>query len=171
MSNCKEYMLDDLMAITAIPVSDIAAGDVSSPVNKLTPTLEEDEFGPSLDNAIVIGLMGGGGAVLVPIKRLSGKVKDDVQDSVAGRGHTVTVTCEVDERGGELWAPVPTLDNMPCSQRLERVAHHLLLSFRDGTRGFASCTDDTYLCTIDRDGAKVNVTFKIQNIMGVQLLM
>ena len=172
MTNCKEFMLDDLMAITAIPVDDIPAGDVDSPVNKLTPTIADDDFYPTLDNAIVIGRQAAtDDGMLIPIKRLTGKVKDDTQDSVAGRLHTVTVSCEIDERGGEIWEPVATMDNTPCNLLLERGAYHLLLSFRDGSRGFVATTYDTYLCTIDRDGAKVSVTFKIQNLMGVQVLV
>lgn len=171
MTNCKEFLLDDVMAITAIPVSDIPAGDVNSPVNKLTPTLDADDFNPTLDNAIVIGRQAAtDGGVVVPIKRLSGKAKDDPQDGVAGRLHSVTVNCEVDERGGEIWAPIASMDDVPCSQHLERTAHHLVLSFRDGSRGFVSATEDTYLYTIDRDGAKVSVAFKIQNLTGVQML-
>jgi len=171
MSNCKEFLLEDLMAITAIPVSDIPAGDVDSPVNKLTPTIADDDFNPTLDNAIVIGRQAAtAGGVLVPIKRLSGKAKDDTQDSVAGRLHTVTVNCEVDERGGELWAPIAAMNNVPCSLRLERTPHHLLLTFRDDTKGFVAATEDTYQCSIERDGAKVSVAFRIQNLMGIQLL-
>ena len=172
MSNCKEFLLDDLMAITAIPVSDIPAGDVDSPVNKLTPTIADDDFNPTLDNAIVIGRQAAtAGGVLVPIKRLSGKAKDDTQDSVAGRLHTVTVNCEVDERGGELWAPIAAMDGVPCNLRLERTAHHLLLTFRDDTKGFVAATEDTYQCSIERDGAKVSVAFRIQNLMGIQILV
>jgi hypothetical protein len=153
-------------------VSDIPAGDVDSPVNKLTPTIADDDFYPTLDNAIVIGRQAAtAGGVLVPIKRLSGNAKDDTQDSVAGRLHTVTVNCEVDERGGELWAPIATMNNVPCSLRLERMPHHLLLTFRDDTKGFVAATEDTYQCSIGRDGAKVSVAFRIQNLMGIQLLV
>lgn len=172
MTNCKEFVLDDLMAITAIPVSDISASDTYSPVNRLTPTIPEDEFNPTLDNAIVIGRQAAtADGVMVHIKRLSGKAKDDTSDSVAGRLHTVTVNCEVDERGGEIWAPIAAMNNVPCSLRLERTPHHLLLSFRDGTQGFAVASEDTYQCTIERDGAKVGVNFKIQNLIGIQMLV
>lgn len=172
MANCKEFVLDDLMAITAIPVSDISASDTYSPANRLTPTIPDDEFNPTLTNAIVIGREAAtADGFLVPIKRLSGKAKDDESDSVAGRLHTVTVNCEVDERGGEIWKGIPSMNNTPCSLRLERTPHHLLLSFRDGTQGFVSCTEDTYQCTIERDGAKVSVAFKIQNLMGIQLIV
>lgn len=180
MTACKELVLDDMMAITAIPVGDIPAIDTSSIVNNITPTISASSFNPSLANAITIGrelldLTVSGGdqnksTYLVPIKRLSGKAKDEESDSVAGRLHTVNVTCEVDERGGEIWAPIG--DNKPpCSLRLERTAHHLVLSFRDGTRAFVSASDDSYICTIDRDGAKVSVQFRIQNWMGIQMIV
>lgn len=173
MTNCKEFLLDDLMAITAIPVANIPAGDVDSPVNKLTPTIAAAGFNPSLANAIVIGHQPATlGGVLVPIIRTTGKAKDEESDSVAGRQHTVSVTCEVDERGGEIWAPITTLSNTPCSHRLERTPHHLLLTFRDGvTRAFVAATKDTYHCAINRDGAKVTVTFRIHNLMGIQTLV
>lgn len=172
MINCQEFVLDDVMAITAIPVSDISASDIGSPVNRLTPTIPSDEFYPRLDNAIVIGLRAATeDGVVVPIRRFTGKAKDNESDSVSGRLHTVTVDCEVDERGGEIWAPITTLNNTPCSLRLERTAHHLLLTFRDGTQGFVSAGIDTYTCSIERDGAKVSVAFRIQNLMGIQMLV
>lgn len=172
MNDCKEFLLDDLKAITAIPVSDVPAGDVSSPVNIFTPTFPSDDFNPTLDNAVVIGRQAATtDGVLVPINRSSGTAKDNTQDSVAGRLHTVTVDCEVDERGGEIWAPIAAMDNVPCSQRLERTAHHLLLSFRDGTQGFVSASNDTYVCTVEREGEKVKVAFRIQNLTGIQLLV
>jgi hypothetical protein len=124
-----------------------------------------------LENAIVIGRQAETAAgVLVPIQRNTGKAKDDTSDSVAGRLHTVTVNCEVDERGGEIWAPIAQ-GQPPCSLRLERTAHHLVLSFRDGTRGFVSADTDSYTCNIERDGAKVTVQFRIQNLMGIQMLV
>lgn len=114
------------------------------------------------DNAITIGLQPiASGVKLIPIKRDTGKAKDDPSDSVAGRGRTVTVNCEVDERGGELWANQLTL---------ERTAHHLILTFRDGDKGFVAATEDTYICNVSRDGAKVNVSFRIHNLMGIQIL-
>ena len=181
MTNCKEFLLDDTVAITAIPVSDISASDTTSPVNNLTPTIDKTTFHPSLAHAVTIGrelldLTVSGGtanksAWLVPIKRLTGKAKDDPQDSVAGRLHTVTVTCEVDERGGELWGAVTALGNAPCSLWLERTPCHLVLMFRNGTMGFVSATEDSYLCTIDRDGAKVSMQLRVQNWMGIQMLV
>ena len=180
MTNCKEFPLDDLMAITAIPVADIPASDTTSPVNTLTPTISRAAFYPTLAHAVTIGrtpldLTPSGGvqnraACLVPIRRLTGKAKDEESDSVAGRLHTVTATCEADERDGTLWAPVTALSGAPCSLHLERTPCHLVLQFRDGTLGFATATPDTYLCTIDRDGAKVNIQFRLQNWLGIQMI-
>ena len=91
--------------------------------------------------------------------RFTGKAKDDESDSVAGRMHTVTVTCEVDDREFEVWDHLLTL---------ERTYRHLILTFRDNSRAFVSSTQDTYLCSVERDGAKTTVTFRIQNLMGIQ---
>ena len=164
MTNCKEFVLDDLMAITAIPVSDISAGDPDSPVNRLTPTIPGEYFNPTMDNAIVIGRQPATtDGVLIPIKRMSGKAKDDVSDSVAGRLHTVSVSCEVDDRDAEVWNHLLTLERTPS---------HLLLTFRDGvTHAFVSATEDTYQCNVERDGAKTSVSFKIQCLMGMQLIV
>lgn len=180
MKNCKEYDLDDIMAITAIPVADIPAGEPSSPANSLTPVISGDSFAPTLAHAITIGrelldMTAGGGtpnrsAFLVPAIRRTGKAKDDTSDGVAGRSHSVTVSCEVDERGGEIWGTAQALGGTPCSLRLERIPHHLVLVFRDKTAGFVSATRDSYRCNVERDGAKVSVSFHIHNIMGIQML-
>lgn len=164
MNNCKEFILDDLMAITAIPVENISASEVASPVNKLTPTIAKTEFVPSLTEAIVIGLQPATtGGALIPIRKRTGKAKDDESDSVAGRLHTVSVSCEVDDRDSSVWNDLLTL---------ERTPRHLLLTFRDGvTQAFVAATEDTYQCTVERDGAKTSVAFKIQNLMGIQLLV
>lgn len=160
MTNCKEFVLDDVMAITAIPFSNINLGITPW---QLTPTIQEEDFSPSLDDTITIGVQPATvGGRLIPIIRSTGKVKDDESDSVAGRIHNVTVTCEVDSRDSEIW------DNLLV---LERTPAHLLLTFRDDSRAFVSATEDTYLCSTDRDGSKTSVTFKIQNIMGVQIIM
>jgi hypothetical protein len=159
------------MAITAIPLSAIQASDVSSAANNPTPTIGKSSFRPSLIGAVTIGRMPldlstqvftNRSTYFVPVRRLSGKAKDDEGDSVAGRLHTVTATCEVDERGGEIWAH---------KLALERTPHHLVLTFRDGTLGFAVANEDTYTCTIERDGAKVNLQFRLQNLMGIQMIV
>ena len=164
MTNCKEFMLDDLMAITAIPVANISTSDPASPANSVGPTIIKSGFNPSFTGAIVVGLqpVTVGGA-LVPIRKHTGKAKDDEGDSVAGRLHTVTVNCEVDDRDGAVWAYLLALERTPS---------HLLLTFHDGvTQGFASATQDSYMCNVERYGAKTTVAFKIHNLMGIQLLV
>jgi hypothetical protein len=160
MSSCKEIQLDDVLAVVAVPVENISAGDVSSPVNTLAPTVAR--FTPSYAGAIAIGLQAPAGVTLVPIERGSGKAKDDSSDSVAGRLHTVTVQCEADDRESSAWAYLLSL---------ERTPRHLILSFRGGARAFVAATKDTYQCTVERDGAKTSVMFKIQCLMGMQLIV
>ena len=171
MSNCSEFVLDDLMAICAIPLANIPPGDPASPANILTPVIGAGGFSPSLAGAITIGQRPAvSGGALVPIKRFTGKAKDDESDGVAGRLHTVTVTCEVDERdssadgsGKRIWDYL---------LQLERGAHHLLLTFRDGvTQAFVCASQDTYLCNTERDGSKTTVTFRIQCLMGIQTIV
>lgn len=160
------------MAIVAIPVTDIPASDVSSPSNALTPTISNEDFTPPLTNSITIGVLPAvAGGALIPIIHHTGKVKDDESDSVAGRLHTISISCEIDERGGEVWAAKSALDPTPCCFALERTAHHLVLTFRDGARAFVSSTEDTYVCNIERDGSKVSVAFVIKDLMGVQMLV
>ena len=161
MTNCKEFVLDDLMAVTAIPVSDFSPGFAAW---QLTPTIPSAGFSPTITRAIVIGQKPAvAGGRLIPIVKLTGKAKDDETDSVAGRLHKVAVTCQVDDRDGGVWADLLTL---------ERRQSHLLLTFRDGTtRGFVQATGDTYICTVERDGAKTSVAFHIQNTMGIQLIV
>lgn len=177
---CSEYLLDDLKAITAIPVANIPASTLSSPVNALTPTIAKEGFNPSLSGAIVIGRQPATtGGALIPIKRHTGKAKDDEGDSVAGRLHTVTVNCEVDDRDTAKDANDKTVFDYLLA--LERGAYHLLLSFRPykqtadaqdfSLHAFVSASADTYLCNVERDGAKTSVAFRIQNLMGVQLLV
>lgn len=164
MTNCKEFVLDDVMAITAIPLANISASSITSPVNQLSPTLPSSSIVPSmLSGSITIGLQPAAiGGTLIPIMRKSGKAKDDENDSVAGRLHAVTVTCEVDDRDFDVWNHLFTLERTPS---------HLLLTFRDNTRAFVSATEDTYLCSVERDGSKTSVTLRIQNLMGIQLLV
>lgn len=175
MNNCKEFVIG-VLAITAIPVENISASGVNSAANSLEPTVPAAGFAPKVknsqneetdnpiyDGAVTIGLQPVGKASLVPVMRDSGKAKDDEGDSVAGRLHTVTVNCEVDERGGEIWGK---------KLALERTPHHLLVTYRDGvTQAFAAAGEDTYLCNVERDGAKVTVAFRIQNLMGLQQLV
>lgn len=161
MNNCKEIQLDDVLAVLAVPIANIPASDIASPVNKLTPTVTA--FTPSYTDAIAIGLKApAAGVALVPIKRNTGKAKDDSSDSVAGRLHTVTVSCEADDREASVWTSLYVL---------ERTPRHLILTFRGGERAFVAATQDTYQCTVERDGAKTSVTFKIQCLMGMQLMV
>jgi len=164
MTNCKEFVLDDVMAITAIPLANISASSVTSPVNQLSPALPSSAIVPSmLSNSITIGLQPAVlGGTLIPIMRKSGKAKDDESDSVAGRLHAVTVTCEADDRDSDVWNHLLTLERTPS---------HLLLTFRDNTRAFVSATEDTYLCNVERDGSKTSITLMVQNLMGIQLLV
>ena len=171
MNNCSEFVLDDLMAITAVPAVNIPASLPTSPANSLSPTISASGFSPSLTGSITIGQKPAvQGGALVPIKRFTGKAKDDESDSVAGRLHTVSVTCEVDGRdssadsgGRRIWDYL---------LQLERGTYHLLLTFRDGvTRAFVSASEDTYLFNAERDGSKTTVTFRIQNLMGIQLIV
>lgn len=180
MGNCTEYVLDDLMAITAIPLADIPPGNPGSPANSLAPSIAKAEFRPTLARAVTIGrvpldLTVQGGTVnrsafLVPIKRMTGKAKDNEGDSVAGRLHTVSVNCEVDDRNPVAGTSGKTL--LDYLLALERTPSHLVLTFRDGTTmGFVSATQDAYLCNVERDGSKTTVAFRIQNLMGIQLLV
>lgn len=172
MASCKEYVLDDLMAVTAIPVANISASDTTSAANSLVPTISKSGFAPSLDDAITIGLqkavLGSGtsrttSGTLIPIRKGTGKAKDDESLSVSGRLHTVTVTCEVDDREISVWASLFTLERTPS---------HLLLTFRDGvTQGFVCGSEDTYLCNVERNGSKTSVTLRVQCLMGIQLLV
>lgn len=180
MNSCKEFILDDLMAITAIPIANISAGDVASPANILTPSIVSDLFSPSLTGAIVIGLKPAtAGGALIPIRKHTGKTKDEESDSVAGRLHTVTVTCEADDRDTSKDAGGKNVFDYLLA--LERAPHHLLLSFRShrwsddaqdpGTQAFVAVDRDGYQCSVDRDGAKVSVQFRIQNLMGMQVIV
>ena len=164
MISCKEFILDDVMAVTAIPIANIPAGSIASPVNQLIPTLPKSSIAPSmLAGSITIGLQPAVlGGTLIPIMRKSGKAKDDENDSVAGRLHTVTVTCEADDRDPSVWNHLLALERTPS---------HLLLTFRDNIRAFVAANEDTYLCTIERDGSKTSINLRVQNIMGIQLLV
>lgn len=160
MTSCSEYVLDDIMAIIAVPLEDFAIGTSAW---QLTPTIPHDMFSPNIYNAVTIGVQPATvGGTLIPIRFRTGKAKDDESYNVAGRLHTVNVSCEVDDRDGDVW------DNLII---LERTPSHLLLTFRNGQRAFVSATKDTYLCSVERDGGKTSVAFRIYNLMGIQLLV
>lgn len=157
-NNCKEYTRD-FLSVTAIPVTDYSPGFLEW---QLTPTIPSDTFSPTLTHAIVIGREPAvqGGSV-IPIMRNTGKVKDGPSDSVSGRLHTVTVTCDADDRDPSVW-------NLLLA--LERTPSHAILMFRDGTMAFVQATRDTYQCSVEREGAKTSVRMRITNIMGIQLI-
>ncbi len=160
MNTCSEFVLDNAIAISAIPISDYNLGTMTW---QLTPTIPANQFSPNLSHAITIGVSPATiGGTLIPIIRNTGKAKDEENDTTAGRIHTVTVYCQADERDNTIWGNLLTL---------ERTASHLLLTFRDGTRAFVAATDDTCLCTVERDGSKTSVQFRIQNYMGIQMIV
>jgi hypothetical protein len=169
MPTCKEFALDDLMAITAIPVTDFnpaaVPGGAPSGITSwlLTPVIPEDQFSPTLTSAITIGQQPATtDGTLIPIMRCTGKAKDDESDQPAGRLHKVTVNCQIDDRDPSVWNNLLTL---------ERTTSHLLLTFRDLSHAFVQANKDTYFCTVDRDGAKTSVQFRIECLMGIQMLV
>ena len=159
MRTCGEYDLDDLLAVTAIPVTDYAIGTHDW---QLQPTIPNTAFSPTLTNAIVIGQKPATtGGLLIPIKRSSGSASDSESDDVAGLKHSVTVECEADDRDPAVWNYL---------LQLERTPSHLLLHFRNGGRGFASASEDTYSCKVSRKSGKTSVKIDIENLMGIQLI-
>lgn len=160
MLTCKEFYLDDVMAITAIPLSDIAIGTAAW---QLMPTIPDNQFSPILTRSVTIGQQAASpSGTLIPIMQKSGKAKDDESDSVTGRLHTVTVNCEVDDRDPSVWNDLFALERSPA---------HLILTFRDQTRAFVQGSEDTFLCTVERDGAKTSVVIRIQCRMGIQMIV
>lgn len=159
MPNCKEFFLDDVMAITTIPVTDFNTGFSNW---QLQPVIAVAAFSPTLTSAITIGQQPATtGGTLIPIMRLTGKAKDDESDQTAGRLHKVTVNCQIDDRDPSVWTNLLSLERTPS---------HLLLTFRDKSRAFVQTSKDTYLCTVDRDGAKTSVQFRIECLMGIQMI-
>jgi len=167
MPNCKEFFLDDLMAITAIPVTDFNPGFSGW---QLQPAIADVDFSPTLTRAITIGQQPvTTGGTLIPIMRGTGKAKDDESDQTAGRLHKVTVNCQTDDR--DLSRDASGMTVLDHLLTLERTPSHLLLTFRDLSRAFVQAGKDTYLCTIDRDGAKTSVQFRIECLMGIQTIV
>lgn len=159
MTNCKEYR-DDVLDITAIPLADLATGTSEW---QLKPVINGDSFRPVLTNAITIGVKPAtAGGSLIPIRRSSGKAKDTETDGVPGRIHAVTVNCDVDDRDSGVPEGLLTLERTPS---------HLLLTYRDHTQAFVAATEDTYICEVERDGGKVSVSFRIQNLAGIQAII
>ena len=107
MSSCKELPLDDMAAITAIPIENYS-DDTYSYI--LSPTIVPADFNPIIDeNTIVIGGVRTSDGALISIVHSTGSVKDSESNSVAGRLHTVSVECEVDDRDADTWALLQTL--------------------------------------------------------------
>ena len=157
MNYCKEFVLDDVKAVSVIPLEDYNTGAVSW---QLSALIDADLFSPVLLNAITIGIQPAEpGGILIPIRKGTGSVKDEEQDAVAGRLHTVKVSCEVDDRDFTIWESLLLL---------ERTPGHLLMTLADGTQVFAAATGDTYQCTVQRDGAKTTVSLRVQCVMGLQ---
>lgn len=158
--NCKEFYLDDVMAIVAVPVDDY---DFWPYVSPLQPTIASADFSLPMTNAIVIGQQAAtDGGELIPIIKLTGKAEDVEDDSVAGRKHTVTVKCEVDDRDHGTW---------PLLRTLEIAPRHLLLTFRGGEQAFVAASEDTYKFSVSRSGAKTSVQFRIESISGLQIII
>lgn len=158
--NCKEFYLDDVMAIVAVPVDDY---DFWPYVSPLQPTIASADFSLPMTNAIVIGQQAAtDGGELIPIIKLTGKAEDAEDDSVAERKHTVTVKCEVDDRDHGTW---------PLLRTLEIAPRHLLLTFRGGEQAFVAASEDTYKFSVSRSGAKTSVQFRIESISGLQIII
>ena len=158
--NCKEFYLDDVMAIVAVPVDDY---DFWPYVSPLHPTIASADLSLPMTNAIVIGQQAAtDGGDLIPIINMTGKAEDAEDDSVAGRKHTVTVKCEVDDRDSDTW---------PLLRTLEITPRHLLLTFRGKKQAFVAASKDTYKFSVSRSGAKTSVQFRIESLSGLQLIV
>ena len=160
MNACSEYALDGVVEITAIPLSAFNATSVL-----LSPVIDGPDFSPSLGaSTIVVGLRravayGSPVGRLVPIIHDTAKVKDSESDNVAGRAHSISVECDVDDRESSTWETL---------RILERTPHHLILTLRDTSRVFVLGTEDAYLCTVERGNGKTELTIKLKNFMGMQ---
>jgi hypothetical protein len=151
--------MDEIIAVTAVPLGDVPVGDSAWQV---APVIPDDYFYASYAHAVTLGITPEiSHGDFIPVRK-KGAVKDSESDSVAGRLHTVSISCEVDERDDEV--PVKLL-------QLERTPSHLIVTFLDGSTAFCQGTEDTYRCDIDRDGAKTTVSFQVQNIMGLQRII
>lgn len=158
--NCKEFYLDDVLAIVAVPVDDY---DFWPYVSPLQPTIARADLSLPMTNAIVIGQQAAtDGGDLIPIIKMTGKAEDSEDDSVAGRKHTVTVKCEVDDRESDTWPLLRTLETTP---------RHLLLTFRGKKQAFVAASKDTYQFRVSRSGAKTSVQFHIESLSGLQLVI
>lgn len=158
--NCKEFYLDDVMAVVAVPVDDY---DFWPYVSPLQPTIASADLSLPMTNAIVIGQQAAtDGGYLIPIINTTGKAEDSEDDSVAMRKHTVIVKCEVDDRDGNTW---------PLLRKLETEPRHLLLTFRGKKQALVAASNDTYKFSVSRNGAKTSVQFHIESLSGLQLVI
>lgn len=159
MGYCNEFILKDLVTITAIPVGDVAVG----PMALLSPKITTSQLTVAYSHAVVIGRVPAtAGGDLIPIISDSGKAKDDVSDAVAGRRHKVAVSCDVDDREPHTW---------DLLRRLEQEPFCLMLTYRGGEYGFAYADEDTYACTVERDDKDTAVKFSIENLSGIQRIV
>ena len=72
MNNCKEFLLDDLMAVVAIPVTDYNPGAAAW---QLKPVIPATGFSPTLTNAITIVLKDG---ILANVQSSAACVGDNI---------------------------------------------------------------------------------------------
>lgn len=162
MNACSEFVLDSVVEITAIPLSAYNAS-----ATMLSPVIIASAFNPTFNSdTVVVGLtkaVSSGNPVgsLIPIVHDTAKVKDSESDNVAGRLHSVSIECQVDDRESDRWQTLLLL---------ERTPRHLILKLRDGSRVFVMATEDTYLCTMQRGDGKTSLSWRIQNLMGLQLV-
>ena len=158
--NCKEFYLDDVMAIVTVPVDDYDFWPYVSPPH---PTIASADLSLPMTNAIVIGQQAAtDGGNLIPIINTTGKAEDTEDFTVAMRKHIVTVKCEVDDRDGDAWPLLRTLETEP---------RHLLLTFRGKKQAFVAASKDTYKFSVSRSGAKTSVQFHIESLSGLQLVI
>ena len=152
MANCREFALDDLAAIVAIPVWKQCGTGMS--VESLAGLVQDED-------SIVVGSFVRAGS-LIPILHATGKVSDTVSDTVAGRLHTVTVKCDVDIRNPEV---------VPFLRRLQQTPSHLILTSHNGDRFGVYATEYTYLCETEQDDEKTPLSIRIQSVMGLQRII
>ena len=109
MINCSEFILDDVMAITAIPLAYYTSTDgfLSPVLSAFSPTFGASTIVVGTQRAMALGVSVGS---LIPIIHKTAKAKDSESDSVAGRLHSVTVDCDVDDRDYAVWNVLRTLE-------------------------------------------------------------
>ena len=151
--SCKEFALDNLVSILAVPVS--------KPLDAV-PTGIESLAGLNADaDAVTIGSY----ALADTLVRLvpdTGKATDTAADNTAGRLHTVTVKCEADCRDDRA---------VELLRKLERTPSHIVVTSNNGERFGVYATQHTYLCEVEQDAEKTNVTIRIQCMRGLQRIV